>query len=87
MLHRTVPILCKCHADLCLCYQNNEHVQVELVKPLGLRFARGSDGGAYVTKSDPNLGDTDTMVQVCELLDTDLIVLMRSFTEFYIVMG
>ena len=38
--------------------------QVELVKPLGIRFARGSDGGAYVTRSDPNLGNTDTMVQV-----------------------
>ena len=42
--------------------------QVELVKPLGIRFARGSDGGAYVTRSDPNLGNTDKMVQVCSLL-------------------
>ena len=38
--------------------------QVELAKPLGLRFARGSDGGAYVARSDPNLGNTDSNVQV-----------------------
>ena len=38
--------------------------QVELVKPLGIKFARGSDGGAYVTRSDPNMGNTDKMVQV-----------------------
>lgn len=42
----------------------NVAMQVELVKPLGIRFARGSDGGAYVTRSDPNLGNTDKMVQV-----------------------
>jgi len=34
------------------------------VKPLGIRFARGSDGGAYVTRSDPRLGSTDENVQV-----------------------
>lgn len=39
-------------------------LQVELVKPLGLRFARGSDGGAYVKRSDPNLGSTDSNIQV-----------------------
>lgn len=38
--------------------------EVELAKPLGLRFARGtSDGGAYVARSDPNLGNTDSNVQ------------------------
>lgn len=34
------------------------------MKPLGLRFARGSDGGAYVKRSDPNLGSTDSNIQV-----------------------
>lgn len=43
--------------------KEGEVYEVELVKPLGIRFARGSDGGAYVTRSDPNLGNTDTMVQ------------------------
>ena len=43
--------------------------QVELMKPLGMKFARGTDGGAYVTTSDPNMGNTDKMVQVllCEI--------------------
>ncbi|KAL0034948.1 hypothetical protein WJX79_001966 [Trebouxia sp. C0005] len=40
-----------------------EEYEVELVKPLGIRFARGSDGGAYVTRSDPRLGNTDDNVQ------------------------
>lgn len=40
-----------------------EIYEVELVKPLGLRFARGSDGGAYVKRSDPNLGSTDSNIQ------------------------
>ncbi|DBB14040.1 hypothetical protein WJX82_011515 [Trebouxia sp. C0006] len=40
-----------------------EEYEVELVKPLGIRFARGSDGGAYVTRSDPRLGSTDENVQ------------------------
>lgn len=34
------------------------------MKPLGIKFARGSDGGAYVTRSDPDMGNTDKMVQV-----------------------
>lgn len=34
------------------------------MKPLGIKFARGSDGGAYVTRSDPNMGNTDKLVQV-----------------------
>jgi hypothetical protein len=37
--------------------------QLDLPKPLGLRFARGNDGGAYVIKSDPNLGSTDPRVE------------------------
>lgn len=38
-------------------------LQLELEKPLGLKFARGRDGGAYVIKSDPALGNTDPRVQ------------------------
>jgi hypothetical protein len=38
--------------------------QVDLPKPLGLKFARGADGGAYVTVNDPQLGNTDPRIQV-----------------------
>jgi hypothetical protein len=39
-------------------------LQLDLPKPLGLKFARGNDGGAYVTVNDPNLGNTDPRIQV-----------------------
>lgn len=39
-------------------------LQVDLAKPLGLKFARGNDGGAYVLKNDPSLGNTDPRIQV-----------------------
>ena len=35
---------------------------------MGVRFARGGDGGAYVAQTDPKLGNTDEKVQVCDLL-------------------
>lgn len=35
-----------------------EFYEVYLSKPLGVKFARGNDGGAYVTVSDPKLGNT-----------------------------
>ncbi len=38
--------------------------QLDLPKPLGLKFARGNDGGAYVIANDPQLGSTDERVQV-----------------------
>lgn len=38
--------------------------KVDLPKPLGLRFARGSDGGAYIVANDPKLGNTDPRIQV-----------------------
>jgi hypothetical protein len=38
--------------------------QVDLPKPLGLRFARGNDGGAYVVANDPKLGNTDPRIEV-----------------------
>lgn len=37
---------------------------MDLPKPLGLKFARGSDGGAYVVVNDPALGNTDPRIQV-----------------------
>jgi hypothetical protein len=39
-------------------------VQVELEKPLGMKFARGADGGAYIIKNEPTLGNTDPRIQV-----------------------
>jgi hypothetical protein len=39
-------------------------LQVDLPKPLGLKFARGNDGGAYVVQNDPKLGNTDPRIQV-----------------------
>ena len=60
---RSPVSVCEFGCLSCICC-----AQVELVKPLGIRFARGSDGGAYVTRSDPNLGNTDKMVQVHSLL-------------------
>ena len=38
--------------------------QVNLPKPIGVKFGRGNDGAAYVLKSDPNLGNTDDKIQV-----------------------
>lgn len=42
----------------------DEIVEVVLEKPLGLRFVRGNDGGAYVGANDPNLGNTDPTLEV-----------------------
>jgi hypothetical protein len=44
--------------------------QVDLPKPLGLKFARGNDGGAYVVANDPKLGNTDPRIQVRVLART-----------------
>jgi hypothetical protein len=40
-----------------------EFIEVDLPKPLGLKFARGNDGGAYVVANDPKLGNTDPRIQ------------------------
>ncbi|KAK9826931.1 hypothetical protein WJX74_000612 [Apatococcus lobatus] len=40
-----------------------EFYEVELKKPLGIKFGRGNDGEAYVLASDKRLGDTDDQVQ------------------------
>eukprot|EP00887_Chlorella_sp_A99_P002542 scaffold6.g2542.t1 len=34
-----------------------------LSKPLGVKFGRGKDGGAYVTRSDAQLGNTDPRIK------------------------
>ncbi|KAK9834004.1 hypothetical protein WJX81_002301 [Elliptochloris bilobata] len=40
-----------------------EFYEVYLDKPLGVRFSRGNDGGAYIVRSDPNLGSTDPNIE------------------------
>lgn len=42
-----------------------EFIECELEKPLGIKFGRGNDGGAYVITVDPNIGNVDERVQVC----------------------
>lgn len=39
-----------------------EFLELDLNKPLGLKFKRGNDGGAYVVANDPNVGNTDPRV-------------------------
>lgn len=39
-------------------------MQVNLPKPIGVRFGRGNDGAAYVIKSDDALGNTDDRIEV-----------------------
>jgi hypothetical protein len=39
-------------------------MQVNIEKPMGIRFARGNDGAPYVLKSDPRIGNTDDRVEV-----------------------
>jgi hypothetical protein len=41
--------------------------QVNIEKPMGIRFARGNDGAAYVLKSDPRSGNTDDRVEVTDV--------------------
>lgn len=45
--------------------------QVTLAKPLGVKFARGNDGGAYVVRSDPKLGNTDSRVRPARAVALD----------------
>ncbi|KAL4854760.1 hypothetical protein ACK3TF_004676 [Chlorella vulgaris] len=40
-----------------------EYYEVYLSKPLGVKFARGNDGGAYVSRTDPKLGNTEASIQ------------------------
>ncbi|GFH24842.1 uncharacterized protein HaLaN_22708 [Haematococcus lacustris] len=46
-----------------LCRARTRYWLLDLQKPLGLKFARGNDGGAYVVVNDPKLGNTDPRVQ------------------------
>ncbi|MEW5299906.1 MAG: hypothetical protein WDW36_002876 [Sanguina aurantia] len=43
--------------------QEDEYIEVDLPKPLGFKFIRGNDGGAYVLENDPSIGNTDPRVQ------------------------
>eukprot|EP00210_Caulerpa_lentillifera_P001729 g1660.t1 len=43
---------------------DEEYIEVYLDKPLGLKFGRGRDSGAYVVVTDPQLGNTDERIQV-----------------------
>jgi hypothetical protein len=45
------------------CRDDSPPPQVTLQKPLGVKFARGNDGGAYVVRSDPALGNTDSRIE------------------------
>ncbi|KAG2495631.1 hypothetical protein HYH03_006231 [Edaphochlamys debaryana] len=40
-----------------------EYIELDLPKPLGFKFARGNDGGAYVIEVNPKLGNIDARVQ------------------------
>jgi len=37
---------------------------VYLDKPLGVRFSRGNDGGAYIVRTDAKLGSIDPNIEV-----------------------
>lgn len=41
-----------------------EYLEVTLQKPLGVRFGKGNDGGAYVLDNNPQAGYTDDRIQV-----------------------
>jgi len=47
----------------------DDYIEVRLDKPLGLRFARGNDSGAYVIVNDPRLGNTDERIQVGDKIE------------------
>ncbi|EFJ43470.1 hypothetical protein VOLCADRAFT_76718 [Volvox carteri f. nagariensis] len=40
-----------------------EYIELDLPKPLGFKFARGNDGGAYIIDVNPKLGNVDARVQ------------------------
>ncbi|GLI69994.1 hypothetical protein VaNZ11_014727 [Volvox africanus] len=40
-----------------------EYIELDLPKPLGFKFARGNDGGAYIIDVNPKLGNVDLRVQ------------------------
>lgn len=44
--------------------------EVYLDKPLGIRFARGNDGAAYIAGTDSRIGMTDERIEVRFLLSS-----------------
>lgn len=57
------------------------HAQLTLQKPLGIRFTRGGDGGAYVVRSDSKIGSTDPQVEVQQLCQDSLAMRPENATE------
>lgn len=43
------------------------NTQLDMPKPLGFKYARGQDGGAYIIESNPKLGNIDPRVQASSL--------------------
>lgn len=43
--------------------QQEEYIELDVPKPLGLKFARGNDGGAYIIENNPAAGNTDPRIQ------------------------
>lgn len=41
-------------------------LQVFIQKPLGIRFGRGKDAGAYVTRVDKSAGNIDERIEVSQ---------------------
>ena len=52
--------------------------QVNLEKPLGVKFARGNDGGCFVISSDPRRGSVDPKFEV-----GDKIIEIRSDEQLF----
>jgi hypothetical protein len=57
------------NAPMGCCYQPSPltsaaHLQVNLKKPLGLKFGKGNDGGIYVSESNAQAGNTDARIMV-----------------------
>ena len=46
------------------------HLQVFIQKPLGIRFGRGNDAGAYVTRVDASAGNIDERIEARLTLHT-----------------
>ncbi len=46
----------------------HDHPQCILSKPLGIKFGRGNDGGAYAIYVDPKLGNIDERIEIGDKL-------------------
>ena len=73
-----VPV---CYPALWCLRWTSLHAQLTLQKPLGIRFTRGGDGGAYVVRSDSKIGSTDPQVEVQQLCQDSLAMRPENATE------